>query len=201
MTVACIVQARLNSKRLPGKAMLSLGGEPVIRHVLRRCKEIPGVDTVVCAIPEGSDPIAREAAELGCDVFPGSELDVLARYYGAAKMVGADVIVRVTGDCPLIDPVICGRVLALMKDGVDYASNTMPRGYADGLDCEAFTFEALDRAHKAANDPYDREHVTSFMQRNLHCVNWYGDGDPNERLTLDTLDDYLKLSEIFHAVG
>jgi len=112
-------------------------------------------------------------------------------------VVGADVIMRVTGDCPLIDPEICGKVLALMDDGVDYASNVMPRGFPKGLDCECFTAEALERAHKTADDAYDREHVTPWMQRNLYCVNLDGDGDPDENLCLDTLDDYLHLSERF----
>ncbi len=199
MTVVCIVQARMTSTRLPAKAMLCLGGEPSIRHVLRRCQEIPGVDMVVCAVPEGdkSTPIKREALALGVHVVTGSEHDVLSRYHKAALAVKADIVMRVTGDCPLIDPEICGRVLDLMGEGVDYASNVLPRGYPKGLDCEAFTFDALDRAHKEVDDPYDREHVTSWMQRNLHCVNLGGDGDPNLRLCLDDLDDYLFLNGRF----
>lgn len=197
MTVVCVVQARMTSTRLPGKAMLSLGGEPAIRHVLRRCKDIPGVDTVICAVPEGdvSEPIRREARFLGVNVSNGSEHDVLGRYWRAAH--GFDVVMRVTGDCPLIDPEICGRVLVLVRDGVDYASNVDPRGFPKGLDCEAFTFNALDGAHKQADDPYDREHVTPWMRRNLHCVNLDGDGDTELRLTLDSLEDYLFLSKRF----
>jgi spore coat polysaccharide biosynthesis protein SpsF (cytidylyltransferase family) len=176
--------------------MLSLGGEPTIRHVLRRCKEIPGIDKVVCATPvEKSLPLRKEALALGVTVVQGSEHDVLGRYRKAALLVNADIIMRVTGDCPLIDPEICGRVLSLMEDGVDYASNVLPRCFAKGLDCECFTVEALERAHKEADDPYDREHVTPWMQRNLYCVNLDVNSSSEERLCLDDLSDYLSLSE------
>ena len=169
MTVVVVVQARMTSTRLPGKMMLSLGGEPVIRHVLRRCCEIPGIDRVILAVPtDKNTPLMREALALGVTVARGSEHDVLGRYRKAA--LGADIVMRVTGDCPLIDPEVCGRVLALMEDGVDYVSNVMPRGFPKGLDCEVFTSEALERAHKEATDPKDREHVTLWMQRNLHCI-------------------------------
>ncbi|HDZ39759.1 MAG TPA: spore coat polysaccharide biosynthesis protein F [Marinobacter sp.] len=198
MTTVVIVQARLTSTRLPAKMMLSLGGEPCIRHVLRRAKEIPGIDKVVCATPvSNSAPIWREAMALGVKVVQGSEHDVLGRFRKAALLVNADIVMRITGDCPLIDPEICGRVLELMEDGVDYASNVMPRGFPKGLDCECFTMEALERAHKEADDPYDREHVTPFIQRMMYCVNLDGDDDPNLNWCLDTLQDYLFLSERF----
>lgn len=189
----------MTSTRLPGKMMLSLGGEPAIRHVLRRCQDIPGIDHVICAVPAGSKstPIKREALALGVRVVTGSERDVLGRYHKAAMVVEADIIMRVTGDCPLIDPGICADVLALMEDGVDYASNVAPRGWPKGLDCEVFTFDALSRAHQETDDPDDREHVTPWMRRNLHCVNLDGDGDPKLRWTLDTLNDYLFLSGKF----
>lgn len=178
--------------------MLSLAGEPVIRHVLRRCKTIPGIDRVILATPmTKSDPLREEARGLGVTVVQGAEHDVLGRFRKAALLSNADIIMRVTGDCPLIDPEVCGRVLSLMEDGVDYASNVMPRGFPKGLDCECFTAEALERTHKEADDPYDREHVTSWMQRNLYCVNLDGDGDPDLDWCLDDLDNYLFLSKRF----
>ena len=197
MTVACIVAARMTSTRLPGKMMLSLGGEPCIRHVLRRCQAIEGVDVVVCAVPVGSisDPIKREARKLEVHLVTGDEHDVLSRYHRAAYSAKADVIMRVTGDCPEINPDICARVLSLMGDGTDYASNVWPRSFSRGHDCEVFTLEALERAWLKAVTKYDREHVTSWMQRNLRCLNLEGDGDTELNLCLDTLDDYLFLSE------
>lgn len=197
--IVVIVQARLTSTRLPAKTMLSLGGEPVIRHVLRRCKEIPGVDRVICATPvEKSEPLKIEARALGVTVVQGSEHDVLGRFRKAALLVNADIIMRVTGDCPLIDPEVCGRVLDLMEDGVDYASNVMPRGFPKGYDCEVFTMGALERAHMEADDPYDREHVTPYIQRNMYGVNLDGPGS-DKNLCLDTLEDFLSLSERFNV--
>ena len=201
MIAICIVQARMTSTRLPGKVMLSLAGEPAIRHVLRRCQGIAGIDRVICAVPNDkrSKPIEREAHDLGIMISPGSEHDVLARYWKAAYPHKPDVIMRVTGDCPMIDPEICERVLNLMGDGIDYASNVMPRGWPKGLDCEVFTFDALRRAYQEADDPDDREHVGPWMQRNLYTVNLLGTGDPEKRLCLDTLQDYIALHKIFEV--
>ena len=197
MKTVCVVQARMTSTRLPAKVMLSLGGEPVIRHVLRRCQKIPGIDHVVCAVPAGpaSHPIIREARALDIFVATGPEHDVLGRYVIAAR--DADIIMRITADCPLIDPEICGRVLALMDDGIDYVSNVYPRTVAQGLDCQVFTREALMRAHEEADDPLDREDVCPWMERNLYCVNLDCEGNPETRLCLDTLEDYLSLSKRF----
>ena len=200
MTVVCIVQARMTSTRLPGKVMLSLGGEPVICHVLRRCQEIPGVDIVVAAVADGTDnaPIVKEAEKLGVKITRGHKTDVVRRMRTAADAVRADIIVRVTHDCPLIDPDICGRVLELLiAEDADYASNVMPRTYTKGLDCEVFTRDALERTHKEADDPDDREHICPYMQRNLYTVNLDGGGDSGHRWCLDDLEDYIFLSNKF----
>ena len=192
MTTVCIVQARITSKRLPGKVMYPLGDKPVIWHVLCAAKEIPGVDRVICAVPEDprSAVIANEAIGMGVDVRYGSETDVLERYWEAAQ--GSDVIVRVTADCPFIDPFQCGKVLELL-DGVDYASNCFPRNCNKGLDCEAFTFEALDLAYGKTQNPYDREHVTPWLQRNLKIRTLKGEYDPSVNLCIDTPEDYIRL--------
>lgn len=171
MTTAVIVQARMGSSRLPGKVMLDLQGQTVLQHVLKRCKRVPGVDVVVCAVPgdASSAPIMRAADEAGATVFKGSEQDVLARYLGAARAVGADVVLRVTSDCPLIDPQVCGEVLALRhRDDADYACNNMPRSFPHGLDCEAFPVRALAEAAAATNDAFDHEHVTPWLRRAPH---------------------------------
>lgn len=194
--VAVIVQARWGSSRLPGKVMLDLGGRTLLSHVLERCRAIPSADVTVCAIPEGAecDPIAAEAMRAGALVFRGSETDVLSRYHGAARMVHAKTILRVTSDCPLIDPSVCDAVLALLRQSdADYACNNLPASWPHGLDCEAFSAEWLERAAREASAPFDREHVTPFIRNhpqatklNLPCPSGFlGD----TRLTVDWPED------------
>ncbi|MDP2618620.1 MAG: glycosyltransferase family protein [Hyphomicrobiales bacterium] len=165
---AAIVQARHNSTRLPGKVLADLAGRPVIAHVIERALRIPGVDVVVCAVPDQpeSRQIEAYAKGAGAKTFRGSEQDVLARTLGAARSAGADIVVRVTSDCPLIDPAVCGDVVALRAaEDVDYASNVDPRSFPAGLDCEVFTVEALAVASMLADEPYEREHVTTRVKR------------------------------------
>ncbi len=195
------------SSRLPGKVMEKLGGETVLSHVLRRCQAIETADMVCCATTEGSDgdPIAAEAARRGVEVFRGSEWDVLDRYYRAARHLSADVIMRVTSDCPLIDPAICASVLRLRAEGdADYACNNMPPSWPHGLDCEAFTFAWLERAAREASKPSEREHVTPFIRGHPEArkVNLEGPGGSiaKHRWTLDYLEDLVFLRALFHKL-
>lgn len=202
MKVAAIVQARVGSSRLPGKVLLDLGGAPVVHHVLERCQKIPGVDAVVCAVPDelASEPLEKIALRCGAIVYRGSESDVLARYLGAARATDADVILRVTSDCPLIDPEICGEVVSLReKSGAEYATNDKPPSFPHGLECEAFTISALTTAADEASAPEDREHVTPWLRRN--SVTWvnYSSGNPSlaaHRWTLDYPEDLTFLRAI-----
>src|SRR5262245_9161569 len=133
MKNVCIVQARLGSKRLPGKMLLPLNGHTVIGEVLTRCLKIPGVHQVVAAIPTHDFDLAKEAAKY-CPTVSGPEDDVLHRYYSAAYVYGADNIIRITGDCPLISPELCGAVLGrLICENADYSSNVHPRTFPHGL--------------------------------------------------------------------
>lgn len=183
-----------------------IGGTPVLVHVLRRCQAITGVDQVVCATVDGpdGDPVAALAEQLkNIVVFRGSERDVLARYHGAAHAVAADIVMRITSDCPLIDPEVCAAVLRLREEeNADYATNTMPPSWPHGLDCEIFTIAALDEAYTTATDPYDREHVTPWIRRNraFHRVNLAGPGGDfaQQRWTLDYPEDLAFLREL-HA--
>jgi glutamate-1-semialdehyde 2,1-aminomutase/spore coat polysaccharide biosynthesis protein SpsF len=204
---ACIVQARLGSTRLPGKVLETLGDAPVLEHVLRRCNAIPGVDEVVCATVEGAngDAVAALADGLDVTVYRGSETDVLARYHGAAHAVGAAIVMRVTSDCPLIDPEICAAVLRLRAEAAaDYAANNMPPSWPHGLDCEAFTIDALDDAAATATAPEDREHVTPWIRRNraYRRVNLPGPGGEfvAQRWTLDYPEDLAFLRALYERL-
>lgn len=208
MTVAVIVQARFGSSRLPGKVLLPLGGahgaaSTVLAEVLRRCRAIPGVDVVCCAVPHGplDDAVAELASAAGAQVSRGSEADVLDRYWQAARQVGADLVMRVTSDCPLIDPGLCGQVIRLVEPGVDYASNNMPPGFPHGLDCEAFTARALGEAAATATESADREHVTPWLRRGdparIRALAGPGGDLVRHRWTLDYPEDYVFLREVF----
>lgn len=205
--VVVIVQARMTSTRLPGKVLMNLDGTTVLAHVLRRCAAIPGIDTVCCAVPEGAahDAVAREAEAAGAWVFRGSEDDVLDRYWRAAQALKADVVMRITSDCPLVDPEMCGRVLALVTEGgAEYACNNMPASWPHGLDCEAFTFTVLDRAAREACEPYQREHVTPWLRSNpaIAKANLLGPGDwaAEQRWTVDFPEDMAFFRALFGAL-
>lgn len=199
-TVA-IVQARMTSKRLPGKMMMELGGKPVLQHVIERAKSI-GADSVIVAMPDSksSDSMISLARRMLVGVHLGSEDDVLQRYYDAAKIASAAFIVRITGDCPMLDPEVCRRVIDARKHrGTEYASNVLPRSFPKGLDCEVFTFQALELAVKKAENDYDREHVTPWMVRNCSRINLASGRFDLAKLrwTLDTIKDLEFMREVF----
>jgi spore coat polysaccharide biosynthesis protein SpsF len=165
---AIIVQARYGSSRLPGKVLKQLAGRTILEHVLSRCLAIPSADLVVCSTTEGTreDAIESIAEAMGVHVFRGSETDVLDRYARSAEAVQADIVMRVTSDCPLIDPTVCDDVLRLRESSAaDYAANNLIPEWPHGLDCEAFTIDALLAADREATGSYDREHVTPWIRR------------------------------------
>lgn len=192
------------STRLPGKVLERLSGDTVLAHVLRRCAAIDGGDVVCCAIPVGADceAVADEAIHCGARVFRGSESDVLDRYHRAAVACEADVVMRVTSDCPLIDPVVCGDLLRLFKgEGVDYACNNMPRGWPHGLDAEVFSAAGLTRAAAEAQSPDEREHVTPWLRSHpdIRRATLAGPGGdlPAMRWTLDYPEDLAFFRALF----
>lgn len=156
-----VVQARMTSTRLPGKVLMDLDGEPMLKRQLDRLRLCRSADAFVVATTTNpaDDPLAELCAREGIGLFRGSESDVLSRYLGAAREAKADVVVRVTSDCPLICPEICDKVVDALGDA-DYASNTLRRTYPRGLDTEAFTFAALEKAAREATSAPAREHVT-----------------------------------------
>jgi len=184
------------SSRLPGKVLLDLAGQTVLSHVIERCNAIPSADFVCCAISDNrdSDPVATEAERHGATVFRGSEQDVLDRYYRAAVSIGAEIIVRVTSDCPILDPQVAEKVInLLLKEDADFSTNNSPPSWPHGLDCEAITFDWLERAWKEAVDQFDREHVSPFIRRHpdVKSVNLEGPGGfaVEQRWTLDYQED------------
>ena len=164
-----IIQARTSSSRLPGKVMAPIQGMPLIVFMLRRVARAQQLDHVVLAtsVEKSDDVLAQRVAQLGFDCYRGDLSDVLDRFAGAAKLSGADIIVRLTGDCPLMDPDIIDRCVSTLIQGqFDYVSNVDPPTFPDGLDVEAFTSGALARAHADAELSGDREHVTPYIRRN-----------------------------------
>ncbi|MES2975047.1 MAG: aminotransferase class III-fold pyridoxal phosphate-dependent enzyme [Pseudomonadota bacterium] len=196
MTCIAIVQARMGSTRLPDKVMLPVGGVPMIELLLSRLSRARRVDSIVLATSTDprNDPLARHVRSLGYEVYHGSEGDVLDRYYRAAEGHSPEIVIRITGDCPLVDPLLVDQVVdAFSQSGVDYLSNTNPPTYPDGLDIEVFTFAALRRAWKEATLSYDREHVTPYMKEpgRFRVGNAPGSEDlSDERWTVDEPADY-----------
>lgn len=168
MRAGAIIQARLGSSRLPGKVLMPLAATTVLGCVLQRAAAIDGIDVVCCAVPEGEadDAVAAEAARAGAVVFRGAEEDVLDRYYRAARSLDLDVVMRITSDCPLLDPRLCASLLAMFRQlGADYVCNNMPPTWPHGLDCEVIAMPWLERAWAEADQPWQREHVTPFIRR------------------------------------
>lgn len=210
-----IIQARMGSTRLPGKVMLPLNGEHVLFHDIRRVKAAETVDDVVVATSteRADDIVARYAPESGATVFRGSESDVLERMFHAADQADAEIVVRITGDCPLLSPKVVDRIVErLIKTGADYCTNILERTFPRGLDVEAFTFDSFERVHEEATDPHHREHVTPFYREQntrfdvasvtsdeVFEESWMQDRT-DIRLTLDEADDYELLQTIYGRI-
>jgi spore coat polysaccharide biosynthesis protein SpsF len=205
--VVAIVQARLGSSRLPGKVLLPLCGVPVLEHVVQRLRTVSLVDRVVVATSRlaSDDELADFASRLpGVGVSRGSESDVLDRYLQAAREFEAQTVIRITSDCPLLSPAITAKTVEAFLErapNIDYVSNSLERTYPRGFDTEVFSLETLQRAHAAATDPAEREHVTLHVYRRpsefrLHGVVERERPDPSLRLTIDTPEDYEMLSRI-----
>lgn len=204
MKTVAIIQARLGSSRLPGKVLLDLAGRPVLSWIVCAARAATGIDEVWVATStsSGDDAIAAWCDANGVPVFRGSESDVLDRYAGAARESRADIVVRLTADCPLNDAVVIGQTIRLrsMTDA-DYASTIDPPTWPDGLDCEVMTAEALYQTAAEAVRPSDREHVTPFIRNHRGRFSSETLVSPlpklnDERWTLDTPEDMAFLSAI-----
>ena len=199
----------MGSSRLPGKVLAALEGETVLGRTVERARAIGGVDEVVVATTRASadDAVVQEAERLNVGCTRGSEDDVLSRYVEAARLHGADVVVRITSDCPLLDPAASARVVAALHDQLragapaDYASNTIERRYPRGLDTEAFTSTALYRVDRLAQAPREREHVTLYMYEHpteFTLISVPGDADhAAQRWTVDTETDLEMVRQVY----
>lgn len=204
MSVAVVLQARTGSTRLPGKVLAELGGTTMLGFLLDRLAPLPWPVVVATSDLDQDDAVATVAADHRVRVVRGPEQDVLARYRIALDETGAEVIVRLTADCPLLDPALVEEVVAAQADtDADYASNTIVRCFPDGLDAEAITADALRVADAEATDPEDREHVTPFVWRrpNRFAVTQVVTAPPRglERWTVDTPDDLARVREVVAA--
>lgn len=205
--VAAIIQARTGSTRLPGKVMLNVSGKALLWHVLNRVKQAGNVDDIVVATTTLSEDeqILELASEMDVKSYAGSENDVLDRYYQAALKYKADVIVRITADCPLIEPEVLDRMAAFfLGHDIDYVSNTIKPTYPDGLDVEVFSLDALKRAWEEATLVSEREHVTSYIKKNPHLFkveNFEHSEDLSKmRWTVDEERDLAFVREVYRRL-
>jgi spore coat polysaccharide biosynthesis protein SpsF len=209
--IAVIIQARMGSTRLPGKVLKLIGGRPMLAIQVERAKQAKLADRVIVAtsISAQDDQIAEFCRKIGVDCFRGAEDDVLTRYYECARQYRADVVVRLTADCPLIDPAVIDSVIQLYLDEkVDYAANAVPPEtsmFPDGSDVEVFSWQALARACQEAQDPHDREHVTFYfwkydngftLAQMKQVKNW-----SKYRFTVDYPEDYEVVGEIIKELN
>ena len=203
MKVIALVQARMGSTRLPGKVMYPIHGVPMIELLLSRLSQAKRIDTMIVATSKNPEnmPLIGHVRKLGIDVFEGSESDVLERFYRAAKPYQPDVVVRITGDCPLVDPQLVDSLIAsFTSQKVDYLTNTNPPSYPDGLDIEVFTFNALEKAVREATTTAQREHVTPYIYESglFKTANIANQDDlSRERWTVDEPDDLKVVEAIF----
>jgi glutamate-1-semialdehyde 2,1-aminomutase len=194
----------MGSTRLPGKVLKEVNGIPLIAILFHRLSRSKKIDKTILATSDSkeNDLLAKVVENLGFDVFRGSEADVLDRYYKAAKPYSPEAIVRITGDCPIIDPILVDEVIRLYQEkDLDYACNTDPPTYPDGLDTEVFSFVALEATHRSAEEPFEREHVTPFIRTNVQFkrMNYANETDlSGERWTLDYPEDFEVIKNILN---
>ena len=202
--IVAIIQARIVSTRLPGKVLLDVEGKPMLWHVIERLRRARQLDEIILAIPDTkeNDVLEEFAKENNLKYFRGPEEDVLSRYYLAAKSFGADTIVRITSDCPLVAPEVVDRVVReCLKSGADYTSNILKRTYPKGLDVEVFTFEALEKSFQEAKAGAEKEHVTLYIREHpekFRRTNVENDRDLSRfRWTVDEKEDLEFVQEVY----
>jgi spore coat polysaccharide biosynthesis protein SpsF len=209
MKIGAIIQARMGSTRLSGKVMKKIKGKTVLHHVIDRIQQSKLLDESIVAttILERDDIIENEIKKCGVKCFRGSEEDVLSRYYYAAKENNVDIIIRITSDCPLIDPNVIDEIVEFYLNGnydlvTNAGSDLTQRTYPRGLDTEVFSFEVLENAFINGKESYHREHVTPFIYEYSNKIhNFQNIIDYSKyRWTLDTEEDFKLISEIYNRL-
>ena len=208
MNIVAVIQARMGSTRLPGKVLLDIVGRSMLARVVRRARRAELLSEVVVATGESpeDDPIVHECRRLDVPCFRGSDEDVLKRYHGAALARRADAVVRITSDCPLIDPGVIDRVVhEFLEREPDYAANILDRTWPRGLDTEIMTAPALDRTFHEAHLPYERIHVTPYIYGHPELFDLLSVTQPEDlsegRWTVDSPDDMEFVRAVYGRFG
>jgi len=205
MKIVATIEARMTSSRLPGKVLMPVLGKPMLHYLVLRLRAVPSIDAIVLATTSNAtdDPLEAFATETGIACFRGSEDDVMQRVVDAAESTAADIVVEITGDCPIIDPEIVEQTIRMFKaHDADYVGNAQVRSYPDGMDVQVFRLNTLKRSAALTIDRLDREHVTLHIRNHpelfshVHLVappeiHW-----PELGLTLDERADYELLTRI-----
>ncbi|MFA4941309.1 MAG: glycosyltransferase family protein [Patescibacteria group bacterium] len=207
--IVATIEARMTSTRLPGKVLLPLAGKPALERIIERLRRSKYLDEIIVAttINDFDNPVVELAQELGVKFYRGSEEDVLGRVLNATQSVKGDIVVEVTGDCPLVDWRLIDRgIEEFFENDVDYASNIVNLSYPIGLDVQVFKIEALVKADREVKDQIERTHVSYYIYNHpeiFNILNWAAEKEctwPDLRLTLDEKDDYLLLSKIYEKI-
>jgi len=205
MRIIATIEARMTSSRLPGKVLLHAAGKPMLEHLINRLRSVPSIDDIVLAttVNDIDNELELFSRKIGINCYRGSEDDVMNRVIGAADSVGADVVVEITGDCPIIDPQIVEQTIRMFKfNQADYVGNAHVRSYPDGMDTQVFGLNTLKRSAALTDDVLDHEHVTLHIRKNpsifshVHLVappelHW-----PELGLTLDEVSDFELIKKI-----
>lgn len=204
MSTNAIIQARCGSTRFPNKVFADVNGKPLIWHVVNRLTHAKTINKIVIAttINEKDDKIEKWCNENNVACYRGSENDVLNRYYSASVAFPSDIVVRITADDPFKEPAVIDAVVnKLINEGFDHVTNNFPPSWPEGLDCEAFTFAALEASEKSANDAFEREHVTQYIYHNPDKFKIGNVASPKNlsylRWTIDKEVDYEMVKAVY----
>lgn len=208
--IVATVEARMTSSRLPGKVLLPAGNKPMLEHLINRLKKVRSLNEIVLATTSNStdDVLEQFAKNVGIAFYRGSEDDVMQRVIESAESVNADIVVEITGDCPIIDPLIIEQCIqTFLYNKCDYVSNVIHRSYPDGMDVQVFRLESLKKSALMTTDDLDHEHVSLHIRNHpgiFKQINLMPTPDlywPELGLTLDEKNDYILLKNIIEYFG